>query len=201
MAGSHQIWQLDWVEGTVETYLGTGAEGCVDGAIDAAFAQPSGITTNGKELFIADSETSSIRSIQLHPTPAAKTICGSGSLYGFGDQDGIGEEAQLQHCLGIEYSNECLWVADTYNHKIKGVALQDSSCKTVLGNGQGGDRDASGIHAQFFEPSGISATSHHLYVADTNNHKIRRITVKNLTVTTMDFPQLCAPDLCLPQGI
>lgn len=202
MAGSHQIWQLDLLESTVETFLGTGAEGCVDGrSTEAAFAQPSGIATHGEELFTADSETSSVRSIELQPIPEVKTICGSGSLYGFGDRDGVGEAAQLQHCLGIEYCNECLWIADTYNHKIKAVSLQDRLCTTVLGNGEAGDRDAQGIHAQFFEPSGISATRDHLYVADTNNHKVRRIALKDLTVTTLEFPSLCAPDLCFPNDV
>ncbi|MBE9012556.1 hypothetical protein IQ250_20360, partial [Pseudanabaenaceae cyanobacterium LEGE 13415] len=181
MAGSHQIWKLS--ENTIQTFAGTGAEASFDGAIqEAAFAQPSGITTNGKELFIADSETSSIRSINLK-TNQVKTICGGGDLYNFGDVDGFGETARLQHCLGIEFK-ENLWIADTYNHKIKRVD-SNGYCESIV--------------SDFLnEPSGISATETHLFIADTNNHMIRKLDLKTLEITLIDFPNLCAPNVCLP---
>ncbi len=62
------------------------------------FAQPSGITSDG-ELYVADSETSTIRSVGLGESARVRTICGSGDLYGFGDKDGIGEDVRLQHCF------------------------------------------------------------------------------------------------------
>jgi len=49
--------------GMVKTYAGTGAEACVDGVTEVAFAQPSGITTDAQELYVADSETSSIAAL------------------------------------------------------------------------------------------------------------------------------------------
>ncbi|MHC5827182.1 MAG: NHL repeat-containing protein, partial [Nostoc sp.] len=56
MAGPHQIWQMDLQTGIIKTYAGTGAEACIDGSLtESAFAQPSGITNNGQELYIADS--------------------------------------------------------------------------------------------------------------------------------------------------
>ncbi len=181
MTGAHQIWELRG--NTIETFAGTGAEASFDGPIhEAAFAQPSGITTNGKELFIADSETSSIRSINLG-TNQVKTICGGGDLYNFGDVDGIGETARLQHCLGIEFAQH-LWIADTYNHKIKRL---DSNrfCQTI-------------VSELLSEPSGISATETHLFIADTNNHAIRKLDLTTLEITTIEFSNLCAPDLCFP---
>lgn len=200
MAGSHQIWQMQLEAGVVTTYAGTGAEGCADGlATESAFAQPSGITTNGQELFIADSETSSIRAISLEAASTVRTVCGSGDLFGFGDQDGTGEAARLQHCLGVEFAENVLWVADTYNHKIKRVDPKSGNCETVLGNGRAGDCDRKSQTAQFFEPSGISATKAHLYIADTNNHAIRQVDLHTLDVTTLSFPHLCAPDVCFPR--
>lgn len=181
MAGAHQVWEMN--EDTIATFAGTGAEASFDSSIqEAAFAQPSGITTNGKELFIADSETSSIRSINLE-TAQVKTICGGGDLYNFGDVDGIGETARLQHCLGVEFV-ENLWIADTYNHKIKRVNA-DGFCQTVF----------SGA---FSEPSGISATETHLFVADTNHHAIQKIDLNTLEISSIDFPTLCAPNVCFP---
>ncbi|WNZ45451.1 thioredoxin-like domain-containing protein [Leptolyngbya boryana CZ1] len=181
MAGAHQIWEMQ--DDVIQTFAGTGAEASFDGAIqEAAFAQPSGITTNGKELWIADSETSSIRSIDLE-TSQVKTVCGGGDLYNFGDVDSIGETARLQHCLDVEFAEQ-LWIADTYNHKIKRVN-SDGFCQTVFTE-------------SFSEPSGISATAMHLFIADTNHHAIRKIDLKTLEISSIDFPTLCAPAVCFP---
>jgi len=196
MAGSHQIWEMDLDTNIVKTYAGIGAEACIDGAVtESAFAQPSGITSNGKELYIADSEVSSIRSVELVENQV-RTICGSGDLFGFGDVDGVGEEARLQHCLGVEYGENFLWVADTYNHKIKLVNL-DGNCQTVLGDGAVGLQDGQGKNSRFSEPSGLSILGKELYIADTNNHAIRCVNLENFEVKTLQFPRLCSPDICI----
>lgn len=201
MAGSHQIWQMQLAEETLSTYAGTGAEGWADGlAAEAAFAQPSGITTGKEELFVADSEISSVRAVGLQ-LPEVCTVCGSGDLYGFGDTDGMREAVRLQHCLGIEYADGTLWVADTYNHKIKRLDPVTGFCQTIVGDGQAGFVDGEVGSAQFSEPSGLSATKTHLYVADTNNHAIRRVDLNTLSVTTLRIPDLCAPDICVPKGL
>lgn len=201
MAGSHQIWQMCLETQTLSTYAGTGAEACLDGSLDqAAFAQPSGLTTDGRELYVADSETSSIRAVGLIENLPVRTICGSGDLFGFGDHDGQGDQVRLQHCLGVEYTQNYLWVADTYNHKIKRVDPRTGECQTMLGDGTAGHLDGQSIKARFAEPSGLGASSAHLYVADTNNHAIRHIALDTLEVTTLEFSGLCAPDV-LPTTI
>lgn len=202
MAGSHQIWQMDLDTNQISTYAGTGAEGCVDGSLmESAFAQPSGITTNGLELFIADSETSSIRGVGLIEPYQVRTICGSGDLFGFGDVDGQGEAVRLQHCLAIEHAEHFLWVADTYNHKIKLVSPQTGNCQTILGEGSAGLQDGQGKSTRFFEPSGMSIIGSHLYICDTNNHVIRFVDLRSWEVTTMQFPGLCAPAVCIPHHL
>ncbi|MEH1891102.1 MAG: thioredoxin-like domain-containing protein [Nostoc sp.] len=201
MAGPHQIWQMDLETGIIKTYAGTGAEACIDGSLaESAFAQPSGISTDGQELYIADSEVSSIRSIGIVEPYQVRTVCGSGSLFGFGDVDGQGEDIRLQHCLGVEYVQNYLWVADTYNHKIKLVS-PSGNCQTVLGDGTSGLQDGKGKNSRFFEPSGLSAIASFLYIADTNNHAIRRVDLNTLEVTTLQFPSLCAPDVCIPSNL
>jgi hypothetical protein len=147
MAGSHQIWEMQLETGIVKTYAGTGAEACIDGVTEVGFAQPSGITTDGQELYVADSEISSIRGVGI-VKQQVRTVCGSGQLFGFGDVDGTGVEVRLQHCLGVEYAQDQLWVADTYNHKIKLVDPRDGSCKTVLGS-TAGLQDGQGRIAAF----------------------------------------------------
>ncbi len=201
MAGPHQIWQMEIETGQIGTYSGTGAEYGIDGQLNqAAFAQPSGITTDGNELFIADSEISSIRAVGLGKNTFVRTICGSGELFGFGDKDGHGKEVLLQHCLGVDYAQNYLWIADTYNHKIKKIDHRTGSCKTMLGDGVAGHIDGVSTEARFFEPGGLSAIGPHLYVADTNNHNIRHIDLNTLRVTTLEFPGLCAPDVCVPNN-
>lgn len=198
MAGSHQIWRLQLATSEIAAYAGIGAEACFDGLLtEAAFAQPSGITTNGNELYVADSEVSSIRRINL-ATSRVETVCGSGDLFGFGDIDGVGDQVRLQHCLGVDYFQDRLWVADTYNHKIKCVDIRTSSCQTVLGTGSAGYQDGDVTNAAFSEPSGISIIDSCVYIADTNNHVIRCIDINSLEVTTMNFQGLCAPNFCVP---
>ncbi|WP_414563803.1 MULTISPECIES: thioredoxin-like domain-containing protein [unclassified Anabaena] len=200
MAGPHQIWQLNLETSIIKTYAGTGAEGCVDGSLtESVFAQPSGITTDKQELYIADSEISSIRGVGLIEPQQVRTICGSGELFGFGDVDGQREDVRLQHCLGIESAQNYLWVADTYNHKIKLISPSTGNCQTILGDGTAGLQDGIGKNTRFFEPSGLSAINSHLYISDTNNHAIRRVDLHTFEVTTLKFPGLCAPDVCIPE--
>jgi thiol-disulfide isomerase/thioredoxin len=201
MAGSHQIWQMDLQTGIIKTYAGIGAEACIDGSLsESAFAQPSGITSNGQELYIADSEVSSIRGVGIVEPYQVRTVCGSGGLFDFGDVDGEGENVRLQHCLGVEYAENFLWVADTYNHKIKLVSLS-GNCQTILGDGINGLQNGQGKNTRFFEPSGLSVIDSYLYIADTNNHVIRRVNFNTFEVTTLEFFGLCAPDVCIPPNL
>jgi thiol-disulfide isomerase/thioredoxin len=199
IAGSHQLWKMDLESHIIGTYAGTGAEACFDGELsESVFAQPSGITSDGEKLYVADSEVSTIRSVGIGEFAKVQSICGGEDLYLFGDKDGIGTEVRLQHCLGIEYIDNSLWIADTYNHKIKCINLRTNECKTVLGNGEVGLQDGIGINARFSEPSGLSIFGDHLYIADTNNHVIRQVDLNNLEVKTLNFPGLCSPDFCIP---
>ncbi|MDF5706085.1 MAG: thioredoxin-like domain-containing protein [Nostoc sp. S4] len=201
MAGSHQIWQMDLETSIVKTYAGIGAEACIDGSLaESAFAQPSGITNNGQELYIADSEVSSIRGVKIVEPYQVRTVCGSGGLFDFGDVDGQGEDVRLQHCLGVEYAQNFLWVADSYNHKIKLVS-PNGNCQTVFGDGTAGLQDGQGKNTRFFEPSGLSVKGLHLYISDTNNHVIRRVDLNSFEVITLEFIGLCAPDVCIPRNL
>ncbi len=199
MAGSHQIWQMNLDSNQIQTYAGTGAEFGVDGPVQqAAFAQPSGLATDRQTLWVADSEISSIRAISLSANPQVQTVCGSGELFDFGDIDAQGRAVRLQHCLGIAYDSQQLWVADTYNHKIKQVNPRTGTCTTLVGNGTAGLEDGQGTESRFAEPSGLSVSGDYLYVADTNNHTIRQVHLTTATVTTISLPELCASGVCVP---
>ena len=193
MAGQHQIWVIDLLHDRAYPYAGTGEEARRDGASgDAAFAQPSGLALGGETLFVADAESNTIRSIALPPASIVTTLAG-GNLFDFGDQDGIGDRARLQHPLGIAVHDGRLLVADTYNHKIKMLDPASGRVTTVAGTGQPGHADGPAARARFYEPGGISATGNVAYIADTNNHAIRAIDLQSLTVTTLTVEGLASP--------
>ncbi len=187
MAGAHQIWKMDLETFRAQPYAGTGVEALIDGPLGrAALAQPSGITADNHRLYFADSEVSSVRSADLHPRGNVETIIGE-DLFEFGDVDGSNRVARLQHPLGAVYHDSLLYVADTYNSKIKVVDPVKKTSHTLAGTGKHGNKDAGFKEAAFFEPAGITVLDDKLYVADTNNHRIRVLDLKGERVSTLAF--------------
>ena len=193
MAGPHQIWVIDLLHDQAYPYAGTGEEERRDGAVGAAaFAQPSGLAIDGDTLFVADAESNTIRSVALPPANVVTTLAG-GNLFDFGDQDGTGDRARLQHPLGIAVHDGRILIADTYNHKIKMLDPASGTVTTIAGTGQPGHADGRAARAQFYEPGGISVAGQVVYIADTNNHSIRTIDLQSSTVSTLTFEGLASP--------
>jgi sugar lactone lactonase YvrE len=187
MAGFHQLWALDPRTGEARPYVGSGREGRVDGLLrSAALAQPSGIATDGRKLYFADSEASAIRTADLNSQGHVETLVGLG-LFEFGDRDGTGEKVRLQHPLGVACHDGVLYVADTYNNKIKRLDPTTGTCSTFLGQGSAGYRDGS--DPLFHEPGGLSVAGGQLYIADTNNHALRVADLTTREVTTLTLKQ------------
>ncbi len=214
MAGAHQIWKMPLDESEIGPYAGNGREDIVDGPLlpkrpyqsgYASFAQPSGLTTDGTWLYVADSEGSSVRAVPLDASKEVRTIVGTASLgsarlFTFGDVDGAAENARLQHCLGIVYHDGKLYVADTYNNKIKVIDLKSGQCQTLTGTGKVGRDDSTGEGnaAEFSQPAGLSYAAGKLFVADTNNNLIRLVELPNSLganahVVTLPIAGLAAP--------
>jgi len=190
MAGTHQIWQLDLDKHEVSTFAGSGREARQDGPLlQAGFAQPSGIASDGKRLYIADSESNIIRQIDI-ASGQVETLVG-GDLFEFGDVDGAGDDVRLQHPLGVFSAGDKILIADTYNHKIKELDPKTRSVKTFLGVGKPGQSD--GVPASFYEPAGLSIANGKLYIADTNNHAIRVVDLKTKETSTLRVKGLEPP--------
>jgi len=192
MAGTHQIWKLNVKTGKIGVWAGSGVENIQDGDLDSAsFAQPSGLATDGKSLFVADSEVSGVRVITGLNTdhPVVGRIAGQG-LFEFGDRDGTGSEVRLQHCLGVAYGDGRLFIADTYNNKVKVADPRTRAVKTLAGDGKPGLDDNP---PRFYQPGGLSVAGTSLYVADTNNHKIRVIDLKTGDTRTLKIEGLSTP--------
>ncbi|KAM3860171.1 NHL repeat-containing protein 2 [Diretmus argenteus] len=208
MAGTHQIWALFLadgklpkgsvsVAGTCTRWAGSGNEENRNNAYPhkAGFAQPSGLAWAPEEpwgcLFVADSESSTIRTLALKDG-AVKLLVGGErdplNLFAFGDVDGKGVDAKLQHPLGVAWAPEqsSLYVADSYNHKIKVVDPKTKQCGTLAGTGEAGDSLGPGfMESQFNEPGGlcVGQGGRLLYVADTNNHQVKVLDLDTKTVS------------------
>ncbi|RCS50670.1 hypothetical protein DTL42_10450 [Bremerella cremea] len=201
MAGPHQIWKMKLDESEIGPYAGNGQEDIVDGPLlpsipyqqgFSSFAQPSGLTSDGKTLFVADSEGSSIREVPFNPRASVKTLVGtsklsSARLFTFGDVDGTARRAKLQHPLGVCYVDGVIYTADTYNNKIKAIDAKTGAVKTIAGTGKPGTADDP---AQFDEPAGLTHAGGKLYIADTNNHLIRVLDLETKQVSTLEIKGL-----------
>ena len=204
MAGPHQIWSHKLGSGTIQPYAGSGHEDIRDGNLEGgALAQPSGIVTDGKFLYVVDSEGSAVRRISTKakqnladPTGDIKTLAGThdlprgASLFAFGDVDAEGTAARFQHPLGIVLHDGGAFIADSYNHKLKFVDLKSHKVTTWAGTGKPG---AGLSPVQFAEPAGMTIAGTNLYVADTNNHRLLVINMTNKQAAELVIEGLTPP--------
>ena len=172
-AGSHQILGLNLEKNETFWKAGSGAEALYDGknTQEAAFAQPSGLFAEDTLLYIADPEASAIRTLDTKNN-TLKTLLGKGLFY-FGDVDGSPETAKLQHCLAVWKSENLLYIADTYNGKIKTFNLNNSLVQTLIS-----DLD---------EPNDLIIIKDFLYISNTNQHQILRYHLKTKKLETISI--------------
>jgi len=187
MAGPHQLWSLDLKTLQAKVYAGSGREDIIDGPLlEAALAQPSGITTDGQRLYFADSEASAVRTADLQAGGQVATLIGEG-LFKFGDVDGKYPEARLQHCIGVAWHDGFVYVADSYNHKIRRLDPRTKELTTFIGTGQAGLADGERTAARLNEPNGLCFVKDTMYIADSNNHLIRSCDLKTGQVSTVAY--------------
>ena len=197
MAGTHQLWRMDLPMGLCRAFAGSGRENIVDGSAEsAALAQPSGLALGGNHLYFADSEVSAVRRLDL-ASEQVETLVGRG-LFDFGDVDGPIARAKLQHPLGVAIDGKKVLVADTYNHKIKELDPEAGVIRTLLGTGKPGA--GSGGELGLFEPGGLHAARGTLYVADTNNHRVVRVSLPDLAWSEVVIEGLQPPRMEAIEG-
>ncbi len=189
MAGFHQLWVMHLESGYVGPFAGSGREGIRDGSLrNSMLAQPTGIDTDGDTIYFADSETSAVRTATRGESGQVSTLVGTG-LFDFGDRDGVGDRALLQHVQGICWHEGMLYVTDTYNNKVKRIDPLTRAVVSFTGLGDTGFEDGLSKEALFYEPEGLAIADGKMYIADTNNHAIRVAALSTGTVSTLEIKE------------
>lgn len=168
-------------DGTVTTIAGS-LKGFGDGAaLTAKFWGPSGIAVAGDgAVYVADRYNQRIRKISGN---VVSTLAGSAAEAGFFDNkaeggyaDGSGASARFDEPVGLAFGPDGnLYVVEAANHRVRRVAM-DGTVDTVAGSGVAGKANGAAAQAQFNAPTAIAvAANGDIFVADTGNHQIRKI--------------------------
>ena len=170
---------------SVTTLAGTAEiTGATDGTGAAAsFSSPFGITTDGTNLYVADTSNSTIRKIVI-ATGAVSTLAGTAGITG--SADGTGAAASFNSPFGITTDGINLYVADQFNHTIRKIVIATGAVTTLAGTaGITGIADGTGAAASFNFPFGITTDGINLYVTDSSSNTIRKIVIATGVVTTL----------------
>jgi hypothetical protein len=184
-SNNHTIRKIDLASGQVSTLAGMpGKKGSQDGkGWLARFNRPFGITTDGVNLYVTDSNNHTIRQVDI-ASGTVTIIAGAAGTVGY--RDGSGRNARFFIPEGITTDGISLYLSDTHNHSIRKISLNKHVVSTLAGlSGAPGFFDDVAGKARFSYPKGITTDGHVLYVADFGNQKIRKIVLKTGAVSTL----------------
>jgi len=177
--------------GVVTTLAGTaGAAGSTDGTGTAArFNTPSGVAVDGSgNVYVADSVNNTIRKL----TPAGVVTTLAGTAGAAGSTDGTGVSARFNQPFGIAVDGSGnVYVSDRTNCTIRKVT--PAGVVTTLAGTAGVQNfnDGTGGAAAFFEPEGIAVDGNgNVYVADSGNELIRKVTPAGVVTTLAGLPPI-----------
>lgn len=187
---NHTIRKMEIATGAVTTVAGTayvpGAVDCTVGT-GAKFNFPSGVTTDGTNLYVADTNNHSIRKVVIS-SGATTTIAGDNNVAGYAD--GAGSSAHFNFPRSLTTDGTNLFLADGDNHMLRKIVILSGAVTTVAGDNvttppTPGYSDGAGMAAKFAWPSAVTTDGTNLYVADTDNHLIRKIVIATGAVSTI----------------
>ena len=173
--GNNTIRKVVIATGVVTTLAGTaGITGSTDATGAAAsFKAPQGITTDGTNLYVADSGNNTIRKVVI-ATGAVTTLAGTAGITGSSDATGAAASFNSPQAVTTDGTN--LYIADSGNKTIREVVIATDTVTTLAGTaGVSGSTDATGAAASFNSPEGITTDGAKLYVCDSLNDTIRAI--------------------------
>jgi len=180
---NHKIRKVD-TSGDISTFAGTGTPGDADdGVTDPLLAllnEPRGVFKDGTDLYIADTKNHKIRKVDA--SGIISTIAGTGDAGNTGD-GAAATSARLNEPNNMVFFSGELYIADTKNHIIRKVDTS-GDISTIVGGGVLGDGGFARL-ARLNEPNGIFKDDTDLYIADTRNHRIRKIDLLTNIITTI----------------
>ena len=178
--GAHKIRKIT-PDGQVSTLAGSGIPGYTDGVGEAAqFHDPLTLTIDRQgQLYVADAGSHTIRVVS--PSGRVTTLAGTPVP---GMADGHGRDARFNWPTGIVHDQEgTLFVTDANNALVRRIS-PDGHVTTLAGNGRAGFDDGPGLTAQFNFPTGLAVDLNgNIYVADSANNRIRRISEGDISFT------------------
>lgn len=176
---NNRIRRVDMSTGVITTVVGSGGasySGDAGQATSATINSPYGIAAADGKLYIADSGNHRVRKVDL-TTGLISTVAGNGTS-GYAGDEGLATSASLSNPQGVMVKDGILFIADYGNHRIRMVDLSSGIIKLFAGSGTAGYVGDGGLAAsgRLFYPTAIAAdTNGNYYVADQNNHRIRRL--------------------------
>ena len=142
---------------------------------------------SGDTLYVTDQVKHTIRTVHTTTAQVGTIVSNSGPSGGYAD--GPSASARFNFPRGAAASGSTLYVADNLNHRIRAIDLTSTNktVSTIAGSGTAGHADGAGTAARFRNPTGLALSGTTLYVADSNNHRIRVIDLAsmNKTVSTI----------------
>jgi len=172
----------------VSTFAGSGAGYEDAGAAAARFHSPGGVAADAKgNIYVADTANHRLRT--LNPRRNVTTLAGSGAVGGFLNHE-TGKSARFNQPSGVALDGDGnIYVADSENHRIRKIT-PSGAVSTLAGSGSVGDADGTGTSASFNSPTGVAVYEDddenvYIFVADSGNHRIRKIELDGRMVTTL----------------
>ncbi len=194
-AGNDLLRKVAVATGASSTLAGT--VGSADGlGVAAAFTSPYDLTTDGRNVYLADTNNHTVRQISI-ATGAVTTLAGTPDRPGSGDGTGAG--ASFRFPSGITTDGTNLFVSDTGNNTVRKIVIATGAVSTLAGTaGATGSADGAGSAARFHSPNGITTDGTNLYLADSGNNAIRKIVIATGAVSTAVAP---SAGLSSPYGV
>ena len=144
---------------------------------------PAGLATDGRGVYVSNSRNNTIEAID---TSARSLRIVAGKLFQEGSNDGVGESARFNSPDGMAISGQNLYLCDTNNSDIRQINVSNGTVTTIAGTANiSGTEDGTGSAAHFNLPTQIATDGTALYVADSGNSTIRRITLADMKVKTV----------------
>ena len=185
---------------TVSTTAGTGVVGNTGNgtaATAATLADPSGVAYDAQgNLYLADAQNHVIR--EVSKTSGVITVIAGTGIEGYGGDGGPATLANLDTPTGVAVDSQGnVYIADSHNHRIREIAVGTGTLSTIAGTGTpgfSGDGSLSTL-AQLDDPMGVAVDAgFNVYIADTNNQRIRKVSAGTITTIAGDGEELFTGD-------